>query len=206
MKAELASVAKLQKACDKAKAEFTAFERRDIKHKEVTVLFLWSCPRGGTVTNTDPWPLGQEKKFLKNKIKKLGATVEKDTKSLNEQTSKDSALVDDQQRWASELSQAQAELQTAEADLETLLASLQTEMATQQGALSTCQQALAPFSQQRAEAQAALELKQNELALATKSVRDVVQQAEAATQGLSEVCGELPCDVACSHADGMVCL
>ena len=129
LKKEQTEVDRLQEACDLAKADFTAYERKDIKFKEVRVgktIPGHHCRpnRPGLV---DPFPFlrWQEKKFLKTKIKKLEAALAKHAKTRSEVEGKDAALQQDRERWDAETQSLQAQLEEAQVRLEATLASLQ---------------------------------------------------------------------------------
>ena len=115
--------------------------------------------------------------------------MEKDRKGLQEAQMRITALEEDLKRFAGESEQLEKKHAKEEKALEAILESLKGDIGDLQAQLATAQEELAPFSKARDEAKAACDLKQAELDLVTKGVRDIDAQIEAAETGSKEVSG-----------------
>jgi structural maintenance of chromosome 4 len=113
--------------------------------------------------------------------------MEKDRKALQEAQMRITALEDDLKRFTTESQQLETKHAKEEKALEAILESLKGDIGELQAQLAAAQEELAPFSKARDEAKAARDLKQAELDLVTKAVRDIDAQIEAAESGSKEV-------------------
>ncbi|EGD82304.1 Smc4l1 protein [Salpingoeca rosetta] len=150
----------LKKAAEKAKADFIAYERKDIKHKE-------------------------DMKHNKTKLKRIEKSMQKDEKALNEATSQVTAAQDDVSRLTDEIKGLEVSLSKEEKVLESLYNEFEDDRLAVQQRLHEKQEALVPLSSARDNAAAAYDIKKSERDLLTKGARDIEAQLQEATEGLA---------------------
>ena len=150
-KKKASKVAKIQAAVDTAKAEFSAFERKDVKLRE-------------------------DVKHAKSKIKKTEKTMTKDKAAMGEETARVTALEEDAERAAANVTELQAKVATEEKVLDEIYDSLKEETATLTVKLTPKQEELRPLSKARDEARSAADLVRSELELLTSDARNLQQQ------------------------------
>lgn len=158
--AELKDYKKLKETADNVKAEFAAYERKDVQLRE-------------------------NMKHAKTKAKKLDKSIKKDAVTVSETESEVENLQQDTERFAAEIEQTQTKLADAEAKLEAILEAGKGEKAELKVQLEAKQLELEPFAAALNEAKSNVDVLTQELDLLTSSKRTLENQLEEAKTNLA---------------------
>jgi structural maintenance of chromosome 4 len=153
----LRSAQKLGKEMEKAKSEWTAFERKDVKMTE-------------------------DINHLRNKLKTLDKTIAQREKELGEKKASIKSSQEDIARLEAQHKKLTEELDKHRQKLETMYESLNDETKPLQEKLDAKQTQLMPFKKRLHEAEAKLDLAKSELELSEKRGKDAQAQYEQAVQ------------------------
>ena len=158
--AELKDYKKLKGAADEVKAEFAAYERKDVQLRE-------------------------NLKHAKTKAKKLDKSLKKDAVAVSETESEVENLQQDTDRYAAEIEQTQAKLAEAETKLDAILEAGKGEKAELKVQLEAKQKELEPFAAAMNETKSSVDVLTQELDLLTSNKRTLENQLEEAKANLA---------------------
>eukprot|EP00041_Stephanoeca_diplocostata_P037900 m.1458495 g.1458495 ORF g.1458495 m.1458495 type:complete len:1290 (+) comp25122_c0_seq1:152-4021(+) len=156
---DLAEYKNLKEAADTAKAQFTVYERRDVK-------------------------LRQNDADAKKKCEKIKKSIAKDESKINECTGEVTVLEEDIVKYNDELSDKESTLVKEEKKLSAIMEEGMGEKAALKEKLDAKQKELVPYTAAVNEVQSAFDIQQQELDLLTANARSLTQQLTEAQGNL----------------------
>eukprot|EP00052_Salpingoeca_macrocollata_P017972 m.147220 g.147220 ORF g.147220 m.147220 type:complete len:1291 (-) comp20562_c0_seq1:30-3902(-) len=160
-KKEMAEFTKLQEAVESAKANFTAFERRDVQHRE-------------------------DLKHAKAKEKKLVKSIAADTSAASAEKDHMGTLTTRTKGYEKDIAAFKAQAETEEEKLDAIYSSLKGETSELQKELEAKEKKLEPLSKTLNEAQAAADLCRAQLDIACSTAKQLQAHKDEAAANLEK--------------------